>query len=123
MNIVKVAQSVLRVLLAKKLTVINDNWDSPDEGREFTSDEDVEDFLVEDNDKDNWVLSFNVKSVEHKDLEALIKSVLGDPTQRHDRADLPHKVNNWCVKNVLVVHQGTGIEFFEDFERVSRKRK
>lgn len=120
MSIEKLGQRIFKVLLGHGFTIIDDWWESPREGDVLNTEEDVSDSIFEDNEKDQWVLGLRVDREGSFDvIKTLLTRELGEPTHPMGVKE----VNNWKVGDALVVHRDNAIEVFEDFQRVSRKRK
>lgn len=86
--------------------------------------------VADDHEKECWFVALNVIRLVadddrprcHEVIERTLTALLGEPSGRHERSDLPDRqVNNWDVDGVLVVQLDDSIDLFEPYRKVPRR--
>jgi hypothetical protein len=132
-KLIKVLEKIVTELVVKVgYIVTDDNDDSSFEGEEIDPDT-ADEHVSDDNEREQWFASIKVTHPDGTDALfdsltfSLTKVFDESPTHPFDHSTQSPmvKVNNWTVGrgHVLVVHSTNGVELFENYTKVSTKRK
>jgi len=128
-QILKVMSKFVSLLLKEGYTVTGDS--NCNEGYVVTDVNDLSYIVEDDGYREQWYGSVKVTKdgtdVSYEDLTVILTKVLKkSPTHpfNHSTHSPMTSVNNWEVSrnHVLVVHSTNGVDFFEDYIKVSVKK-